>query len=366
MQLRRSVLIALMVVLFIYFEIHSCSDDNTVAPEPGPDIPNLIHNANSIFFLDSDHGWVAGQEGTILVTVNGGIEWVPVKVGDEDLKSISFLDHMNGWLVGKDNSIYNSDDGGLTWNRQLFPSYSQDDDFFDVLFFNSTKGFVLGYPGVFVTEDGGVEWQNNWLPVVPARGAWDMSLVDEIRGYLLGSRWTESDPELLYRTDDGGLNWWAVEGSNASILRTILTIEFLDMSTGWAGGGMVLKTVDGGSNWQVQLEASTVREFDFIDQATGFAVGGHTILKTIDGGSVWTDITPEDERIVDLRSICFLDAMNGWVTGRGRQSVIGEKTFQYSVIMSTGDGGSNWDICEFAWDITGSVTGSGDDVSDLP
>ncbi|MBU8920433.1 MAG: hypothetical protein KOO63_01105 [Bacteroidales bacterium] len=366
MQLRRSVLIALMLVLFIYFEIHSCSDDNSVAPKPGPDIPSLILNANDIFFLDSDHGWVAGQEGSILLTVNGGIEWIPVKAGDEDLKSICFLDSMNGWLVGRDNSIYNSDDGGLTWEQKLFPSYSEYDDFFDVMFFNSSKGFVLGYQGVFVTEDGGEGWQNNWLPIVPARGAWDMSIVDEIRGYLLGSRWTESDPEILYGTDDGGLNWWPVEGSNASILRTILTIEFLDMSTGWAGGGLVMKTVDGGSNWQVQVEPATVREFEFTDQSTGFAVGGNTILKTVDGGSQWTDITPEDERIVDLRSICFLDMMNGWVTGRGRLIVVGEKSYQYSVIMSTMDGGSNWDIREFAWDVTVSVTESGDDTVDLP
>ncbi|HSG29441.1 MAG TPA: hypothetical protein VLA34_13245, partial [Candidatus Krumholzibacterium sp.] len=61
MQLRRSVLVALMLIFFIYFEIHSCSEDSSVMPEPPVEIPNLLCNANEVFFLDSDRGWVAGQ-----------------------------------------------------------------------------------------------------------------------------------------------------------------------------------------------------------------------------------------------------------------------------------------------------------------
>lgn len=344
-----------MLICFIYFEIHSCSDDSTIAPEPPVEIPNLLCNATDVFFLDADRGWIAGEQGTLLVTENGGIEWTAVKVEDMCIRSVTFLDGSNGWIAGSDSRIFKSVDGGYNWDRQLFPLLAEADDIFDVKFFDSSKGFVLGYEGVFVTDNGGSNWENNWLPIVSARGAWNMSMLDEERGFLLGSRWADADPMMLYRTDDGGQTWCGVEGSYASILRSILTISFLDDDRGWAGGGVIMSTLDGGTTWQVQLESATVREFDFSDEMNGYAVGGRSILKTTDGGTQWIDIAPMDERIVDLRGICFLDSNRGWVVGRGLQEPMGGKICGYSVVLSTVDGGDNWSISEFGYDVTDEV-----------
>ncbi len=352
MQFRRSVLLALMIILFIYFEIHSCSDTSPVVPVEPVEIQSLLCYANDIFFIDKDHGWVVGQQGTLLLTVNGGQAWEAASLEDRDIRSVTFLDTDCGWLICRGGNLYSSADGGRTWEGRLFPAHSQEDDFFKIEFRDLDHGFVLGYQGVYVTADGGDLWENNWLPVVPARGAWNMSIVDCSTGFLLGSKWTDPDPRLLYRTDDGGINWRAVEGSNASILRAVLTVEFQDADTGWAGGGVIMKTTDGGNSWFVQRETATVREFDFLDGRTGYAVGSNTILKTSDGGTIWTDVTPSDDRIVDLRGVFFLDAATGWVTGRGRNEVIAGRTYKYSIVMSTTDGGENWSLKEFAYDVT--------------
>ena len=175
-------------------------------------------------------------------------------------------------------------------------------------FFNENLGYVLGYGGVYRTENGGQDWVNNWLPVVPYRGAWDMSFADDRTGYLLGSRYTDPDPSILYRTTDGGATWTGVAGSKASILRTVLAISFVDGMTGWAGGGVIMKTTDGGESWTTQVPIATVREFLSFEAAHGFAVGGKTILRTKDGGDTWENVTPKDDRIKDLRSVYFLDA----------------------------------------------------------
>lgn len=366
MQLRRSVLIALMIILIIYFEIHSCSEDSATAPEPVEEVPSILLNSNDCFFADEYYGWVVGQLGTMIMTCDGGESWIPVRVDDLDIRGVNFYDRQNGWIVGREGKLYSSSDGGVTWQRRLFEGYPLAEDFFMVEFVDEATGFILGYHGVFVTEDGGSGWENNWLPVVSSRGAWAMSIVDADTGFLLGSRWTEPDPEILYRSFDGGESWHSVVGTNASILRGIVTVEFVDGYTGWAGGASIMKTADGGSSWQVQKETATIREFCFLDGMNGYAVGKQSILKTEDGGGIWTEVAPEDESIVDLRSVHFIDADRGWVTGRGLEKTIGGRLYKHSVVLSTSDGGGSWRVKTFAYDITDLETSMGEEEPLLP
>jgi photosystem II stability/assembly factor-like uncharacterized protein len=276
-----------------------------------------------------------------------------VTIDDLDVRGVHFSDPLNGWAVGREGKLYASTDGGHSWERQIFTGYPQLDDLFEVRFVNDTAGFILGYHGVFVTEDGGNDWVNNWLPIVEYRGAWSMTVVDEDCAFLMGSRWTDSDPELLYVTEDGGARWDAVPGSNASVLRGIVTIEFHDRQTGWAGGGTVMKTEDGGRTWTTQVETSTVREFFIHDGLNVVGVGKSSILLTDDGGATWTDVSPVDERISDLRAVHFTDRSNGWAAGTGREEMVEGRMISYTVVLRTDDGGLTWSIREFAYETTG-------------
>ena len=353
MQLRRSVILALMIIAFILFETHSCSEDRSVVPEPPLEIKNELFGANDLYFADADHGWVVGRLGTAIVTDDGGHTWTPVTIDELDSRGVYFSDTQNGWVVGREGKLYLSTDGGYVWERKIFTGYPQMDDLFEVMFVNDTEGFILGYHGVFVTEDGGSDWVNNWLPIVEYRGAWSMTVLDEENAYLLGSKWTDSDPELIYATEDGGLTWSAVPGSNSSILRGIVTIEFADKQTGWAGGGAVMKTEDGGRNWTMQVETATVREFFIQDAMSVIGVGKTSILRTVDGGATWTDVAPADERIVDLRAVHFIDPLHGWIAGMGRDEVIEGRSVVYTVVLATVDGGATWSIREFSYETTG-------------
>jgi photosystem II stability/assembly factor-like uncharacterized protein len=352
MQLRRSVLLALLVIAFIIFETHSCSD-RSVEPEPPLVVKNELLGANDLYFTDVDHGWVVGRMGTAIVTDDGGDTWTPVRIDEIDIRGIYFSDPVNGWAVGREGGLYSSADGGYIWERQVFTGYPQLDDLFEVRFINDNEGFILGYHGVFVTEDGGSDWVNHWLPIVEYRGAWSMTVVDDDCAYLMGSRWTESDPELIYVTENGGLSWSAVPGSNASILRGIVTIEFSDRQTGWAGGAAVMKTTDGGRTWTTQLETATVREFFIQDEMNVIGVGKSSIIMTSDGGATWIEVSPDDERIVDLRAVHFVDSSNGWIAGTGREEVIEDRTISNTVLLSTTDGGATWSVREFSYETTG-------------
>jgi photosystem II stability/assembly factor-like uncharacterized protein len=342
-----------MIIAFILFETHSCSEDTPMTPEPPVEIENQLLGANDVYFADAEHGWVVGRLGTAILTEDGGDTWTPVTIDQIDIRGIFFSDTQNGWLVGCEGKLYVSDDGGHTWNRKVFTGYPQMDDLFEVKFVNDDEGFILGYHGVFVTEDGGIDWVNNWLPIVEYRGAWSMAIVDVDRAYLMGSRWTESDPELIYTTEDGGLNWSAVPGSNASILRGIITIEFNDDQVGWAGGGSVMKTTDGGRTWTTQVETATVREFFIHDAMSVIAVGKTSIIRTMDGGETWEEVAPADDRIVDLRAVHFIDHSHGWIVGTGRNEVYDDRSVAYTVVMATRDGGASWSVMEFSYETTG-------------
>jgi photosystem II stability/assembly factor-like uncharacterized protein len=359
MQLRRSVLLVLMIILFIYFEIHSCSEDAVLAPEMnGSTADNIIFRPMEVFFLDENHGWVAGSAGTNVRTSDGGKTWVSAVVDSGDYRDIQFIDSQIGWLAGKDGAFYRTNDGGGFWQRVVSAGCPPDEDFSHIHFMSNTIGFVQGVLGVYRTEDGGMEWNNYWLPFVPYKGAWGMSFVSDRTGYLLGTKWMESDPVLLYRTTDGGLTWRGVEGSCASILSTIVTVAFVDSSTGWAGGGVIKKTTDGGETWHTQRESAVVRKFFFLDELNGFAAGGTSVLKTIDGGATWTDVSPNDERVVDLRGIFFLDGNTGWLVGFGQEETEESHVYLNSVILKTNDGAASWAVQEYSYEVTPALMAS--------
>jgi len=99
-----------------------------------------------IAFLDRFRGFVVGEEGTILQTLNGGRSWnrEPSPTG-KHLQSICFDGMGNGWIVGQDGIILESNDNGASWRIQR----SNDAK-------NHLKGIVVSRGSVWSTGYGGV------------------------------------------------------------------------------------------------------------------------------------------------------------------------------------------------------------------
>ncbi|MCD6380285.1 hypothetical protein J7M07_07575 [bacterium] len=352
----RNILLAIVLIFFIYFEIHSCSENTVTAPEDiQTTIESVLSHANNVFFVDRDTGWLVGQEGTVARTTDGGKNWKGSKVDNVNFLGVYFMNSSCGWIVGEKGKIYRTENGGMNWNLVVFNGYPGD-NLHGVKFMNKSLGFVLGDHGVYRTDDGGVNWQNNWIPVVQDRNAWGMSVIDSSRAFLLGSRFNEADPEIMYKTEDSGKSWATVEGTNFSILRGVFTIYFVNADTGWGGGSVLLKTEDGGKTWVSQQDGpAEIRDFFFKGKMMGFAVGNDKIIRTVDGGDNWSEIMPGDERIVDMRDICFVDDDYGWIVGRGREEVIDDVLYSYSVVLNTTDGGESWTVKELPWKIQTSI-----------
>ncbi|MCY4137771.1 MAG: YCF48-related protein [Rhodobacteraceae bacterium] len=122
------------------------------------------------FTADGTHGVLAGANGTIRVTSDGGETWalpsgVDVEAGRGEgwlAVALSETDE-NGVLVSTKGSVFVSSDRGTSWNRrnslQLLPNEELHDRSATSFSAEATHGVLVGKKGsVFVTTNGGGAW----------------------------------------------------------------------------------------------------------------------------------------------------------------------------------------------------------------
>ena len=75
-------------------------------------------NLNHASFVDSLHGWIVGDHGTILHSSNGGNIWISQNtIVNAKLYGVSFCDSLNGWAVGDRGTILKTGNGGDSWQK---------------------------------------------------------------------------------------------------------------------------------------------------------------------------------------------------------------------------------------------------------
>jgi photosystem II stability/assembly factor-like uncharacterized protein len=301
---------------------------------------------NDVFFLpDGMHGWIVGSGGTILRTTNGGKTWSFISLSpytnDEaykkvykkdsysDLFKVYFLDSLHGWIAGDKGILFHSTDGGISWSFQNCGNKNT----LDALYFkNANDGFAATHLGgtttwnFLCTKDGGNSWQNLDKSIHPTK----YYFLDSNEFYKVIS-------DKLYRSKDCGLTWdvlleYKVKSGlwTDALNFTISDIFFTDNENGWIlKGDSVLYTENDGLTWKSQVwPLVNMKAFSFKDIHTGYAVGNEgKLLLTSDGGKTWRKI--ESGTMENFNDIEFINN-NGWIVGT------------LGGILITNDGGKNW------------------------
>jgi len=146
---------------------------------------------------------------------------------------------------------------------------------------------------------------------------------------------------MILKTTNGGENW------NHIIIdpnKRVASIYFINQNIGWCISSDfstpdIYKTIDGGLTWEKKFSDSTdLSSIYFINENIGWAVGhSYTfgrpgrVVKSTDGGENWT-VTHTFEASYYQEDVCFLDEEKGFIVG----GFIGK-------ILKTTDGGYNWD-----------------------
>ena len=290
-------------------------------------------NLQMIQFFDALEGWVIGGD-AFYHTVNGGQNWTKISVPAGTWSyGARFFDRLHGVAVGEAGNILRTVDGGTTW--QTIQPQGSSQRLWDVEYSGPNTVFLAGDNGVISRSiNGGASWDS--IQSGAAGVTHDFDAVDARHA------WAGQDAGEIAYTINGGRQWLRATVQGFDVFGNIMAVSFADTSRGWAGGGndffggssgVLSRSSDGGKTWEQQLEISdfTFNGIEAIDTLTAFAVGGFDlvggglVLRTVNGGLFWEDVTPIS---AGFRDVFFLDAATGWVAGPS--------------IYKTTDGGTNW------------------------
>jgi photosystem II stability/assembly factor-like uncharacterized protein len=240
--------------------------------------------------VSKDVAWVAGSEGQVLRTVDGGRKWQNVSPPGQALlfRDVEAFDAQHAVVLaiglGEDSRIFRTADGGKHWSEAF--RNAEPTGFYDCLDFNNSRnGLALSDPvdGKFqiaATSDGGKSWKVQPTKGMPAALPGEFAFAASGTCLVAGA---------------GRTAWFA------------------------SGGGAVprvFRTVDGGRSWKVTVSpmasgpAAGIFSLSFRGQLHGVAIGGDFDTKgdavkaasyTSDGGRTWK-LVPADKAPTKYRS----------------------------------------------------------------
>jgi len=265
-----------------------------------------------------------------------GQAWVNLKVGTagRDLNTVYFVDSQRGWVGGDGGFLSRTDDGGISWAPQVVDTKQAIND---IYFRDKEAGFLLAGNTIFITRDNGTRWNvaRSFLQS-EFEGAevelYSVRFSSKKKGWVVGSiskRDVVIDSILVY-TDDAGETW---RRKQVPTKAELIHIDFVSDKRGWivGAGGTILHTTDAGDSWQTQKSGTnaTIYHIDFRDDNKGWAVGEHgTILRTTNGGDTWNLVVTSAK--ATILSVQFLNDDDGWAIGR------------QGTILRTEDQGLTW------------------------
>lgn len=209
-------------------------------------------------------------------TEDGGITWNSLD-GDVgvDYTGLVFVDTQMGWLTWQTTGAYaaappsnaRTQDGGITWEAYELPP-------------------PVDNPTLFESFEYCEPYQPNLL------SSQDVRLLVACFEYGFPPKKFVS---YLYVSSDGGENWQTYP-LPTSVLASQVTLIFFDTDDGLLLGREMYRTSDGGTTWSRIKKVSWDGQFSFVDSQHGWAIARAddeiALVSTSDGGESWSILDP--------------------------------------------------------------------------
>lgn len=256
-----------------------------------------------------------------------------IKTGAKsDINGILFINDSVGYIVGGEKYdstlLMRTNDGGKTWTR--FKDLDEHPKGVYGIAFDGNKVIAGGYEGRSYFPVGyTADWVTKQMP------NWDwiqnMTFAAPNKGFLVtGEGYAVG---RIYKFDTA-FNVQLID----SFAYQLSDIAFATEQIGYACGyGAVLKTVDGGSSWQLQdIRGDFYKGISVMDAENIWAVGYNgSIIHTSDGGKHWEKQRNGDNPLIAkyrFRDVIFKNQDIGYA--------VGDK----GIMLKTTDGGMHWSL----------------------
>ena len=285
----------------------------------------------SIDFINDNTGFIAGSNGIIVKTINGGDNWVRVLDTNSNNKftEIKFLNSNTGIAITEKGTIFKSTTSGDSWSiyssMNIGNIYGADYKIFSENFIIATLSFPDSVR-TLKTHNGGINWVEFSTPA-DYFGTFDLT--------PNGTLFLCLGAGLIYKSVDNA-STWECKTSKIGFIGNINSVKFLNENTGFFGidKGLILKTSNSGISFS-KINLNTTNEILAIEAVNDniiYCAARTAIYKSINAGSNWSLVSSQDT--MSFSSLKFFDEQNGVATAY--------TGFGTSGIYRTSDGGVSW------------------------
>ncbi|MGA2624363.1 MAG: YCF48-related protein [Bacteroidota bacterium] len=256
-------------------------------------------------------------EGVLERSTDGGSTWQEGGPEDISATSVSFIDAAHGWAASDDvGEVYMTADSGATWKRDtIFSSSLSFTTMNRIRMRASGVGMLVGIYGLMATtNDSGRTW--HLQATENGFGIGEIQFLSPLEGWAAGGR--------IHHTTDGGATWITSQTNYRAN-----TLSFSSPLCGWIGCDVgVWRTRNGGADWSQCASGSSI-SIAALDSQNVWCGTHSNLTRTTDGGNHWTTIMNHS-----ISSIQFLNADTGWVVNYDWSSD--------SSVFRTSNGGQTW------------------------
>ncbi|MHA7834428.1 MAG: WD40/YVTN/BNR-like repeat-containing protein, partial [Algiphilus sp.] len=210
METTRRVRLSLACVLLGWATLGQAQDarwaDQPRQPEPSEMMPLADKAIVNDITPAGDHLVAVGERGHILRSQDGD-DWHQVQAPVRAmLTRVTFVDDQHGWAVGHDGSVLRTTDGGQSWEvRHWDAAWGR--PFYDAIFSTPDKGLVVGSNGRMLrTDDGGESWEEVTNEVFDT--GFHLYKIERLEG---GALMIAGERGFMARSLDDGETWEMVE-----------------------------------------------------------------------------------------------------------------------------------------------------------
>jgi hypothetical protein len=217
----------------------------------GQNPSGVTTSLNTVSTVNANVGWIGGNGGVVLRTINAGTNWTNVTgspIGSADVYAICGIDANTCLVSTSPNAtfVYRTSNGGVNWT-QVFTQAAGFID--DIKFQNATTGFMYGDPvgarwSLWKSTNGGVNWDSAglYLPQAGSEAGWNNAM------WLVGNNlWFGTNNTRVYYSTNFGTSW--LFGATTGTVNGYSVTFNTGGGIGFAGQTVAVKSTNGGANW---------------------------------------------------------------------------------------------------------------------